>query len=344
MMEPSILGREIGMRVSHIPAMQLALVLEMRNAASRAELNVRSAFLTNLAALDNNHHDGYPRGRQSSYRCMTVKLKTQRTTQARNALGGRPKVATEPVVQVGSNQKPGKRTIAKPTVDGADAGILQEFGDAVGLWIVTLSQVFFYFISSYLRTIVMVDGKVDGTAAFCAPCSFCSVDWVHHDVSACNVLRSGKIGKIDGLECTKHMDYKTTHKGETVMLDFVACEVGVQDYLFEPHVCRPFGYERECPFRSNPLRDTESVWWIATWAVYYPAVQAGKPLSEQVRCFHELFPGQRGERTNASLTALKFKVPTLFMQHCQVPMAVGVSPGGGDEDLVVRGARYKRGE
>ncbi|KAI5987891.1 hypothetical protein EDD15DRAFT_2199325 [Pisolithus albus] len=85
-----------------------------------------------------------------------------------------------------------------------------------------------------------------------------SVDWVHHDISACNVLRSGKIGKIDGLECAKHMDYKTTHKVATVMLDFVACEVGVQDYL--------------CPFRFNPLHDMESVWWIAC-----------RPLSEQVR-------------------------------------------------------------
>ncbi|KAI6026825.1 hypothetical protein BKA83DRAFT_4248382 [Pisolithus microcarpus] len=48
-----------------------------------------------------------------------------------------------------------------------------------------------------------------------------SVDWVHHDVSACNVLRSGNIGKIDGLECAKHMDYKTTHKVATVCEFFV---------------------------------------------------------------------------------------------------------------------------
>ncbi|KAI5987265.1 hypothetical protein EDD15DRAFT_1505094 [Pisolithus albus] len=173
------------------------------------------------------------------------------------------------------------------------------FGDAVGFCIVVLSQAFLH-----------------------------SVDWVHHDISACNVLRSGKIGKIDGLECAKHMDYKTTHKVATVceflvrgtamdvlkvMLDFVACKVGVQDYLFEPHVCRPFGCERECPFRFNPLHHMESVWWIAMWAVYYPDVQAGQPLSEQVRCFRVLFPRRLGECTNAFLTALKFKVPTPFV-------------------------------
>lgn len=171
----------------------------------------------------------------------------------------------------------------------------------------------------------MLDGEVDGTdglvlgsdlpsgsTSYCFPLmnyrSFAaflhSVDWVHHDISACNVLRSGKIGKIDGLECAKHMDYKTTHKVATV---------GVQDYLFEPHVCRPFGCERECPFRFNPLHHMESVWWIAMWAVYYPDVQAGQPLSEQVRCFRVLFPRRLGECTNAFLTALKFKVPTPFV-------------------------------
>ncbi|KIK24355.1 hypothetical protein PISMIDRAFT_10335 [Pisolithus microcarpus 441] len=50
------------------------------------------------------------------------------------------------------------------------------------------------------------------------------------------------------------------------------------------------------------------------WVVYYHAVQAGEPLSEQVGYLHKLFPGQLGERTNALLAALKFKaLPTSFV-------------------------------
>ncbi|KAI6026783.1 hypothetical protein BKA83DRAFT_3166760 [Pisolithus microcarpus] len=62
MMEPSILGREIGTRVSHILASLLALVLKScldrmlalrcAHAVSSAELNVRSAFLVSHYAMN----------------------------------------------------------------------------------------------------------------------------------------------------------------------------------------------------------------------------------------------------------------------------------------------------
>ncbi|KAI6026781.1 hypothetical protein BKA83DRAFT_4050481 [Pisolithus microcarpus] len=91
------------------------------------------------------------------------------------------------------------------------------------------------------------------------------VGWVYRNVRACNVLRSGKIGKLDDLQYAKCMDPKTTHELRRYgTLDFMACEVGAQGYLFEPHICRPFGYEHECPFRFHPIHDVESVWWTAT--------------------------------------------------------------------------------
>ncbi|KAI6026735.1 hypothetical protein BKA83DRAFT_4247255 [Pisolithus microcarpus] len=139
-------------------------------------------------------------------------------------------------------------------------------------------------------------------------------DWVHRDVNACNVVRSGKMAKLDDFDYAKRMDSKTTHELQQVTLDFMACEVGAQSYLFELFVCRPYGYERKCPFRFNPLHDMESLWWIAMWVVYYHAVQAGEPLSEQVGYLHKLFPGQLGERTNALLAVLEFKaLPTSFV-------------------------------
>ncbi|KIK12488.1 hypothetical protein PISMIDRAFT_18710 [Pisolithus microcarpus 441] len=38
------------------------------------------------------------------------------------------------------------------------------------------------------------------------------VGWVYRNVRACNVLRSGKIGKLDDLQYAKCMDPKTTHE------------------------------------------------------------------------------------------------------------------------------------
>ncbi|KAI5987890.1 hypothetical protein EDD15DRAFT_1409794 [Pisolithus albus] len=43
-----------------------------------------------------------------------------------------------------------------------------------------------------------------------------------------------------------------------------------------------------------------------------------------------------------SLTRTYGKFVSAMSTYYQVPLAVGVSPGGSDEDLVVRGARYKR--
>ncbi|KAI5982441.1 hypothetical protein EDD15DRAFT_2324038 [Pisolithus albus] len=147
------------------------------------------------------------------------------------------------------------------------------------------------------------------------PWSFCTV-WTGCAATlhnSGNAVRSRKMA-LDDLEYAKRMDSKTTHELQEVMLDFMACEVGTQGYLFELFARRPYGDEHDCPFRFNPLHDMESVWWMAMWVVYYHAVQAGEPLSEQVGYLHELFPGHLGKRTNALLAGLKFKaLPTSYV-------------------------------
>ncbi|KIK15568.1 hypothetical protein PISMIDRAFT_114971 [Pisolithus microcarpus 441] len=48
----------------------------------------------------------------------------------------------------------------------------------------------------------------------------------------------------------------------------------------------------KCPFKFNPLHDMESLWWIATWTLYYHVDQEGSwRSSEQITQFHKLFPG-----------------------------------------------------
>ncbi|KIN96006.1 hypothetical protein M404DRAFT_33665 [Pisolithus tinctorius Marx 270] len=62
-----------------------------------------------------------------------------------------------------------------------------------------------------------------------------SAGWVHRDVSTGNALRAGKVGKLADLEYAKRMDSEATHDVPTGTLDFMACEVEAQTYLFELH-------------------------------------------------------------------------------------------------------------
>ncbi|KAI6016804.1 hypothetical protein BKA83DRAFT_1976580 [Pisolithus microcarpus] len=85
-----------------------------------------------------------------------------------------------------------------------------------------------------------------------------SVDWVHRDISSGNVLCWGEMGKLAGLEYAKRMDSNTAHEVRTGTLDFMACEVETQRYLFEEHIGVLF-VPVDCPFRFNPLHDMESL-------------------------------------------------------------------------------------
>ncbi|KAI5984951.1 hypothetical protein EDD15DRAFT_1687712 [Pisolithus albus] len=143
------------------------------------------------------------------------------------------------------------------------------------------------------------------------------VDWVHHVIGGSNILRASEMSKLADLEYAKPMDSNTTHEVRTGTLDFMACEVKAQGYLFQPRggkrrrEDKPLRKVFKCPFKFNPLHDMESLWWIATWTLFYHVDQeGGRPSSEQITQFHELFPGwlDSASRTNAFLTALEYEV------------------------------------
>ncbi|KAI5993499.1 hypothetical protein EDD15DRAFT_2518820 [Pisolithus albus] len=144
-----------------------------------------------------------------------------------------------------------------------------------------------------------------------------SVDWVYRDIRGSNALRRGEMGKLPDLEYAKHIDDSVTHEVRTGTLEFMANEVEAQEYLFEPHGGQGRGEGKlpsddfECPFRFNPLHDMESLWWIATWTLFYHVDQKGdRPSSEQITQFHKLFPGRldSASRMRAFAARLKYKV------------------------------------
>ncbi|KAI5981469.1 hypothetical protein EDC04DRAFT_2916514 [Pisolithus marmoratus] len=142
-----------------------------------------------------------------------------------------------------------------------------------------------------------------------------SVGWVHRDVSAGNVLRAGQMGKLADLEYAKHMNSKTTHEVRTGTLEFMACEVEAQKYLFGEHdLIIPYGTTFNPPFRFNPLHDMESIWWIPTWVLYYHVDQDGSQVStSQLAWFNDLFPGRLNSRFSTFSARMVYQVlPTPF--------------------------------
>lgn len=136
-----------------------------------------------------------------------------------------------------------------------------------------------------------------------------SAGWVHRDVSAGNALRAGEVGKLADLEFAKCMDSNTTHEVRTGTLDFMACEVEAQTYLFKPSTGLPVDADfklltnvesttqLQVPFRFNPLHDLESLWWILTWILYHHVDKMdSQPSSGQIACFRQLFPGRLNSR------------------------------------------------
>ncbi|KAI6154649.1 hypothetical protein BKA82DRAFT_1005590 [Pisolithus tinctorius] len=119
-----------------------------------------------------------------------------------------------------------------------------------------------------------------------------SVGWVHRDVSAANSLRAGEVGKLADLEYAKRMNDTNKHEIRTGTVNFMACEVEGQKYLFKPPGYFDEVYSRP-PFRFNPLHDMESLWWIQTWTLYYHVDQPhSQRSSEQENYSNNLFPGQ----------------------------------------------------
>ncbi|KAI6000173.1 hypothetical protein F5J12DRAFT_951389 [Pisolithus orientalis] len=103
-----------------------------------------------------------------------------------------------------------------------------------------------------------------------------SVDWVHHDVSATN---------------SSHVDMRSAQDMLKGTMNFMACEVEGQTYLFKPP-----GFFNEVyspPFRFNPLHNMESLWWIQMCILYYHVDQPhGQWSSKQEDYSKDLFPRQ----------------------------------------------------
>lgn len=150
-----------------------------------------------------------------------------------------------------------------------------------------------------------------------------NVDWVYHDVSTGNVLPTGQICELADLEYAKHMDSDTEHELRTGTLGFMACEVEAQNYLFGlPKEIDMDMLEdwTQVPFRFNPLHDVESIWWIATWILYYHVDQEGDQRSpDQTEYFHKLFPGRLNERFITFSAFKKFRaLPTSFHRAAHI--------------------------
>ncbi|KAI6037151.1 hypothetical protein BKA83DRAFT_4486123 [Pisolithus microcarpus] len=121
-----------------------------------------------------------------------------------------------------------------------------------------------------------------------------SVDWVHREVNATNVLRAGSMGKLADLDYAKRMDSNTTRcEFQMEAPEFVACEVEVQKYLFISPSRWSLDKHFRPPYRFNPLHDMESLVWIPTRTPYYHVDQErSRPSEDHIRWFHTLFPGQ----------------------------------------------------
>ncbi|KAF9236556.1 hypothetical protein BU15DRAFT_49861 [Melanogaster broomeanus] len=125
--------------------------------------------------------------------------------------------------------------------------------------------------------------------------------WVHRDISSANVLRYGDRGLIMDLEYAKKMDSSDlSHDVRTGTLDFMACEVEAQKYLFisqrlelpDDEAMPALTLVARPPFHANPLHDLESSWWILMWVLHYHVdgdTRESPPKQEAT--YLEYFPG-----------------------------------------------------
>ncbi|KAI5993483.1 hypothetical protein EDD15DRAFT_2438059 [Pisolithus albus] len=144
-----------------------------------------------------------------------------------------------------------------------------------------------------------------------------SIGWVHRDISGDNVSRSSEMSKLADPEHAKRIDSSVAHEVRTGTLGFMASEVEAQGYLFAPVTVKAPGEDRNSLFKFNPLHDMESLWWIATWTLYYRVDQKGcRPSSEQIKQFYQLFPGRLESARFATFsTALEYEVlPASFQR------------------------------
>ncbi|KAK2459542.1 hypothetical protein APHAL10511_008448 [Amanita phalloides] len=89
--------------------------------------------------------------------------------------------------------------------------------------------------------------------------------WIHRDLSAGNVfLYQNECLKLGDLEFAKKMSKDGEHDVRTGTLGFMAFEVERQEYLYLPNNLKISEF-----FYHNSLHELESVWWLATWCLFF---------------------------------------------------------------------------
>ncbi|KAI0341450.1 hypothetical protein BDW22DRAFT_1430104 [Trametopsis cervina] len=101
--------------------------------------------------------------------------------------------------------------------------------------------------------------------------------WIHRDISAGNILvMHDDTVKITDLEYSKrHDDDAPVHHGRTGTYYFVPVEIQLQEYMFAPPppqddddddlFSQNIPADHGIAFKSNPLHDLESLWWLSLY-------------------------------------------------------------------------------
>ncbi|KAF8498440.1 hypothetical protein JB92DRAFT_3125288 [Gautieria morchelliformis] len=145
--------------------------------------------------------------------------------------------------------------------------------------------------------------------------------WVHRDISPGNILVCENVGLLSDLEYMKQeSDVTPAHNVRTGTINFMACEVAEEAYLFNPRA----SYEdMPTEFRHNPLHDLESLWWIAVWQIFYYTLppddsSSSSPtdhhttedreerLSLQEQAFFKMFPEDLNNSTRSRIITTQF--------------------------------------
>ncbi|KAH7904218.1 hypothetical protein BJ138DRAFT_1019438, partial [Hygrophoropsis aurantiaca] len=160
-----------------------------------------------------------------------------------------------------------------------------------------------------------------------------NVGWVHRDVSIGNVLYFNGRVKLSDLEYAKKMGTDSGHEVCTGTVNFMACEIEGQRYLFyktdaelkEKYVpAEAAGLDITCPsrpeFSFNPLHDLEALCWIAVWILFYHIDKDNPGYSARQRIGYDtLFPGIITRQTHLSALTSRLEteaLPERFRDVC----------------------------
>ncbi|KAF8524509.1 hypothetical protein JB92DRAFT_2806518 [Gautieria morchelliformis] len=158
--------------------------------------------------------------------------------------------------------------------------------------------------------------------------------WVHRDISPGNILVCENVGLLSDLEYMKQESEVTpAHNTRTGTINFMACEVAEEMYLFNPYASY-----KDMPkeFRHNSLHDLESLWWIAVWQIFYYTLppddsSSSSPtdhhttedreerLSLQEKAFLKMFPRSPSNSTRFTIMTTESSFDACVDKACPRP-------------------------